>query len=124
MHGRRTWLGRLILLLTAITPWVATSGVNQVEMRIEQSAELVDLALPGGIEHRVDRPFCHGRTMAARLEIARNQLDRVAAACLADLVDGAAVIIGEARIESAFEGAANASTSPARAAANTRLRVS
>jgi hypothetical protein len=76
-------------------------------MRIERSAELVDLALLGGIEHRVECPFYHGGTMAARREIARKQLDRVVARRFADLVDGAAVIIGEARIESALEGAAN-----------------
>jgi hypothetical protein len=88
-------------------PEVATPGVDQVEMGIEQSAKLVDLALLGGIEHRVERPFYHGGTMAARLEIARKQLDRVVAPRFADLVDGAAVIISEARIESALEGAAN-----------------
>jgi hypothetical protein len=74
---------------------------------IEQPAEFLGAALLRGVQDGFDRlPHCGG-TIAALLEIAGEELNRLIAAGLADLVDGAAVIVSEARIESALEGAAN-----------------
>src|SRR5206468_5245739 len=86
---------------------VAAAGVDQVGMRIEQPADLVGAAFLRGVEDGVDRLLHHGGTIAALLEIAGKELDRLVAAGLADLVDGAAVIVGQARIEAALEGAPN-----------------
>src|SRR5262245_53826640 len=72
-------------------PEVAAACVDQVEMGIEQPAELVGAALLRGVEDSVDRLLHRGGTIAARLEIAGQELDRRVAAGLADLVDGAAV---------------------------------
>src|SRR4051794_31451637 len=88
-------------------PEVAAAGVDQVEVRIEQPTELVGAALPRGVEDGGYCPLHFLGTIAARLDIAGKELDRLVAAGLADLVDGAAVVVGEARIESALESAAN-----------------
>ena len=53
------------------------------------------------------RPTACGTIGVARLDIAGQQLDRRVPAGLADLVDGAAVVVGEARIESVRESTAN-----------------
>src|SRR4051812_25075875 len=88
-------------------PEIAAAGVDQVEMRIEQPAKLVGAALFRGVENGGDHPLHRGGTIAALLEITGKELDRLVAAGLADLVDGAAVVIGAARIEAALESAPN-----------------
>jgi hypothetical protein len=87
-------------------PEVAAAGVDQVEVRVEQPDQLGGAAFLRGFVDGFDRLFQRGGTVAALLEIAGKELDRLIAAGLADLVDGAAVIVGQARIESAIEGAA------------------
>src|SRR5215468_5449918 len=76
-------------------------------MRIEQPAELVGATLLCSVEDGVDRLLHRGGAIATLLEIAGKELDRLVAAGLADLVDGATVIVGQARIKSALEGAPN-----------------
>jgi hypothetical protein len=77
------------------------------EMIPQEAAELIGAAFLGGLEDRADRLRHRGGTVAGLLEFTREQLDRRVAEGLADLVNAAAVIVGEARIESALEGAAN-----------------
>src|SRR5205814_131426 len=88
-------------------PGVAAAGIDQVEMGIEQPGEFFGAALLGGVEDGADCLLQSLGTVAARLEITGEEFDRRVATRLADLVDGAAVIVGEAWIESALEGAAN-----------------
>ena len=96
-------------MCSAVRPHeVAAAGVDQIEMFIEQPAKLVGAALLRGVEDGVDRPPDRCGTIGvARLDIAGQQLDRRLPAGLADLVDGAAVIVGEARIKSVRESTAN-----------------
>ena len=81
--------------------------VDQIEMLIEQPAKLVGAALLRGVEDGADRALHAVGTIVARLVVAGEQLDRVWPPALADLVDGAAVVVGDAGIESALESTAN-----------------
>jgi hypothetical protein len=84
-----------------------TAGVDQVGMRVEQSAKVIGSALIGGRENGVDRMPHFRRASFAALDVAREKLDRLVPVSLGDLVDGAAVVVGRAGVEAGVEGAAN-----------------
>ena len=60
-------------------------------MGIKQSCELVDTAILGGVEDGIDRLTLLCRAGVELLELAREQLDCLVAAHLADLMNAAAV---------------------------------
>src|SRR5262245_7893988 len=85
----------------------ATAGVDQVGMRVEQSAKIIRPALIGGLENGVDGLSHFRRPPFAATDVAGEKLTRLVPVSLGDLVDGAAVVVGRAGIEAGVEGAAN-----------------
>ena len=81
--------------------------VDQLGMGVEPPTQGLRLALPCGIEDAVDRLHQLARARLASVQVADEKLDRLVAVRLGDLVNGAAVLIGRARIESGLEGAAD-----------------
>ena len=86
---------------------VSAAGVDQVGVSVEQSAKLVDAALIGGVENGAEFLLHLRRTSRAALHVARQNLDRLVAICLGDLVNDAAVGIGRAGVEAGRKRAAN-----------------
>ena len=85
---------------------VSAAGVDQVGVSVEQSAKLVDAALIGGVEN--GREFLlHLRRIAPPCTSRAENLDRLVAVGLGDLVNGAAVGIGRTGVEAGRESAAN-----------------
>jgi hypothetical protein len=86
---------------------IAATRVDQGRMAVQQTGKLVGMAVLGGVEHARDQPAQLWRSCVALLELAGEQLDRLVAILLGDLVHRAAVRIGAARIETGFDGAAD-----------------
>jgi hypothetical protein len=86
---------------------VSAAGIDQIGMPVEQRTQLLDAAVLGGGEKRIDRPPLLRRACVALLELAREQLDGRLPIGLGDLVNGAPVGIGRAGVEAGLESAAN-----------------
>jgi hypothetical protein len=85
----------------------AAAGVDQIGMRVEQSAKIIRPALIGGRENGVDRlPYLRRPPLGA-LDVAGEKLDRFVPLGLGDLVNGAAVVVGGVGVEARLEGATN-----------------
>src|ERR1700683_1132074 len=70
------------------SPVVASAGVDQVEVQIEQLAEFIGQTFFGSVEDGFNCLLYQGGTISARLEITGKELNLLIAVGLANLVDG------------------------------------
>ncbi len=86
---------------------IAAAGVDQVRVAVEQAAQLVGVAFLRRLENAVDHAAHVRWGGLALLMLARQQLDRLVAVFLGDLMHGPALRVGQAGIEAGLDGAAN-----------------
>ena len=86
---------------------VDTAGVEQIRVLVEEAAQIVGTPIRGGILDGLDRVLHLARALVTLLVLAHEQLELGVAEALGELMKRSAARVTGARVEAAFEGAAN-----------------